>query len=177
MRLCVSEKAYGHVGPMSDDSLCVSCDETRTLIPQNNQQCGPWEPVDLLTFRATPANLLSIGSSPHGCLLFSELRMALFSCFCLDWFKDPWVLMVNETVIWGGCCRLTVAYIKFTYGKHGAKTKPKNQLWKLDWLKQENKLVGNQRDTMAETVRDFVYLRYSAGNFCLDRFFYFCHIN
>lgn len=27
--------------------------------------------------------------------------------------------MINETVICGGCCHLMVAYIKFTYGKHG----------------------------------------------------------
>lgn len=100
----------------------------QTLIPQNNQLCGPWEPVYLLTFGAIPANILNIYNNPHGSLLFSELRMALFSffrvgkandLFSLDWFKDPWVQMINETVIWGRCCCLMVACITFTYGKHG----------------------------------------------------------
>jgi len=59
----------------------VCCDERQTLIPQNSQQCGPWEPVDLQTFGSISANILIIHSIPHGCLLFSELRMALFSSF------------------------------------------------------------------------------------------------
>lgn len=131
---CVCRKGYGHVGPVSDDSLSVSCDERQTLILQNDRWCGPWEPVDLLTFGDIPANILNTHSSSHGRLLFSELRMALFSffrvgkandLFCLDWFKDPWVLMINETVIWGNCCRLTVAYIQFTYGKHRGEKTPK----------------------------------------------------
>lgn len=74
-------KGYGRVGPVSGDSLSISCDERQTLIPQNNQLCGPWEPVYLLTFGAIPANILNIYNNPHGSLLFSELRMALFSFF------------------------------------------------------------------------------------------------
>lgn len=74
-----------------------------------------------------------------------------------------------------------VAYIKFTYGKHGGgghpTPNPKPNPKPTDWLKEETNQVGIWREAMAETVRDFVYLRHSAGNFCLDRFFYFCHIN
>lgn len=121
---------------------------TQTLIPQKNQWCGPWEARELLTFGAIPANILSIYHTPYGCLLLSELRMALFRCFrvgntndwiCLDCCKVHWVLKIKETVIGRVFSCSVAAYIKFTWcwkitnSKNQLLTKTKGTKWMGNW--------------------------------------------